>query len=568
MFVQARPCILSRLPSSRWTECAKWWTLRPQEAPTRASTWSRLRPELLAFLVALAFAVVAVASVALSERGALLFYDGDSVLLELVHRSIVAGEAPHWAMSAVLFMFPEIPTYLLLRAAIPAPEGAVMVNGVLTLSILYLLLRLIAARLTPVSANARWAALVGSGLFALCVALETGFDRESFQLASLLIFPTYYYGTVLVFFGVLGLTLRLLRSEARRVPIVVAIVVLTTLAIASNALYALWGAAPIVAGALIASLLKRLPWRDAVLLTGPTIVGLAVGFIARIPLGVFASPAALPYNHPGRELAAAIYYPKEAASLLLEGRRGVVEFLLLAILLAAAVLALVVVLRHRDLGPATVITALIGVGMPIGIYLFNVAAGTESTRYLQPFYWAPLLSVLVLVTRFLERRPSLGRSPRRWFAPAVAAVAAVAVVVPAVALVNRATLPYQRADCLEEWVAGRDITGLGQFWESRDLAAYGSPDVDLLQVQPNQHAFPWLVNLAHFYDAEPTYVVGSPAWAASVEDELGAPADRIECADYTILDYAGTDVTDVLHERAVLGARATAMQQGLIAAER
>lgn len=538
------------------------------EASTRVSTWSRLRPELLALLVALAFAVVAVASVVFSERGALLFYDGDSVLLELVHRSIVAGEEPHWAMSAVLFLFPEIPTYLLLRAAIPVPEGAVMANGVLTLTVLYLLLRLIAARLTPVSAHARWAALVGSSLFALCVSLETGADRETFQLASLLIFPTYYYGAVLVFFGVLGLTLGLLRSRARRVPLIAAIVVLTALATASNALYALWGAAPIVAGALIASLLKRLAWRDAVLLAGPTLAGLAVGMIARIPLGVFASPAALPYNHPGRELAAAWYYPREAASLLLQGRRGAVEFLLLAVLLAAAVFALIVVLRRRELGPATVIAALIGVGMPVGIYLFNVAAGTESTRYLQPFYFAPLLSVLVLVIRFLERRPSLAERPRRWLAPLVAGVAAVAVVVPAVALVNRANQPYQRAECLEQWIAGRDITGLGQFWESRDLAAYGSPEVDLLQVQPNQNAFPWLVNLAHFYDAEPTYVVGSPAWAASVEDELGAPAERIECADYTILDYAGTDVTDVLHERAVLGARGTAVEQGLIAAER
>ncbi|KRE22941.1 hypothetical protein [Agromyces sp. Soil535] len=539
-----------------------------QEASTRAATWSRLWPELLAFLVALAFAVGAVASVVFSERGAVLFYDGDSVLLELVHRSILAGEAPHWAMSAVLFVFPEIPTYLLLRAAIPVPEGAVMVNAVLTLSVLYLLLRLIAARLTPVSIHARWAALVGSSLFALCVSLETGTERESFQLASLLIFPTYYYGAVLVFFGVLGLTLGLLRTEARRVPVMAAIAVLTALATASNALYALWGVAPIVAGALIASLLKRLPWRDAVLLMGPTLVGLALGLIARIPLGVFASPAALPYNHPGKQLDAAIYYPREAATLLLHGRRGPFEFMLLAILLAVAVVALIVVLRNRRLGPVPVITALIGVGMPIGIYLFNVVAGTESTRYLQPFYFAPLLSVLVLVVQFLERRPSLGKSPRRWLAPVVAAVAAVAVVVPAVALVNRASQPYQRADCLEEWVDGRDVTGLGQFWESRDLAAYGSPDVDLLQVQPNQYAFPWLVNLAHFYDAEPTYVVGSPAWAASVEDELGPPAERIECADYTILDYAGTDVIDVLHERAVLGARATAVQQGLIVAER
>ena len=109
----------------------------------------RVVREALGALVAVALAVIALRHVLASARVSLLWYDGDSVLLPLVVRSIRAGEPFEWAMSPALFFFPELPVYLLCSLVTATPQQALALNGVLVLLGVYALVRAVANELMP-----------------------------------------------------------------------------------------------------------------------------------------------------------------------------------------------------------------------------------------------------------------------------------------------------------------------------------------------------------------------------------------------------------------------------------
>ncbi len=94
-----------------------------------AGRWVAIGREALGALVALALSVIALRHVVATPRVALLWYDGDSVLLPLVRRSLDAGQPFEWAMSPALFFFPELPVYLLCSVVTATPQQALALNG-------------------------------------------------------------------------------------------------------------------------------------------------------------------------------------------------------------------------------------------------------------------------------------------------------------------------------------------------------------------------------------------------------------------------------------------------------
>lgn len=527
-----------------------------------------LLSELAALAAAAGLAVVAVAHILSTDRAAILLSDGDSVLFELVHQSIRDGLPFHWVMSAVLFLFPEAPTYLVIRSLSASPQQAIITNAVLNLVVLYGLVRATSAILRTPRHRGILPALVGYGAVILCILLETTASRNSFELASLFLVGTYYYGTILGLFASVALVGWLLSRHDRPLGRGVwiagsAVVLLALLSTTSNPLYGLWVAAPIGFALLVIGLLTPVRWMTVIRIIALLAVGTLGGLLARIPLAPYFSPAAWPYVHPDRRLEALLFYPSRLLDLA-ETPLGAVEVVVVVLLVVSAITGLIVALRRRD-QPVLMFAAVVGAATPVILYTANVVLGTEAERYLQPLFFSPVLSLVVLCTVAAERVRAPSRAPV--IAGTAAAAAILIAVVPSTAAVATVvTSDYDRVDCLEDWIDDRDVTGAGLFWDIRDLEAYGDESVQLVQVVGTFAAFPWLINLAEYYDADPSYlVVQDPSWLADIESTLGEPAAVIDCPTYQIVDFEGTPGAEILAATVSDTGTAVARQNGFLA---
>lgn len=551
--------------------------VRPLEAGVRRPRSALVRTlahEALGAVLALALAVLALRHVLATERVALLWYDGDSVLLPLVARSVALGQPFEWAMSPALFFFPELPVYLGVSAVTVTPQQALALNGVLVLLAVYAIVRAAANELmTAATRPARIAvSVLAVVLLTMLVLTESSATATSLELASLLLTTTYYYGAVLAMLGTGVLVLRTVRTGRASVPVLVTLGLVAALTTASNPLYVPWSAGPVVVtlGLLVAA--RRLPWRPAALVAATLTVGAVVGYLVRIPLRPFVSLDPSTYVHPERAGATAAFFAAltddRAASA--SGDAGLL-LMLLGVLLSAG--GTVWALRARASR-----TVLVACALPLvtiaAVSVGVVVAGSETPRYLEPVVAMPLLALVAVceLTRTAVRQTRLHRPVRAL--RTLLAVGAAAVLVAGVAVTPgtaRAVVEarYTPVDCLDRWVdahrsAGRDPVGVGQFWTIRPLAAYAEQDVRLLQVRDTFDTYPWLVDLGAYRQARPDYVVigSGDVWTTPVEDSLGRPATITHCTGYDVYDYAGTRGADVLRERVVGSALAVLRQRG------
>ncbi len=234
--------------------------IAPAGPPSRRR-WVASGQEALGAAVALALAVIALGHVLVTERVALLWYDGDSVLLPLVERSIRLGQPFEWAMSPALFFFPELPVYLLCSLVTATPQQALALNGVLVLLAVYALVRAAANELMPAARRSARIAVsaVALGFVTAIVLTEYTATATSLELGSLLLTTTYYYGAVLAMLGTAVLVLRAVRTGRASVVVLVVTGLVAACTTASNPLYVPWSAAPVVVTLVLLSLARRVP---------------------------------------------------------------------------------------------------------------------------------------------------------------------------------------------------------------------------------------------------------------------------------------------------------------------
>ncbi|MGN8051093.1 hypothetical protein ACTJKO_15540 [Curtobacterium sp. 22159] len=525
--------------------------------------------EALGALVATALAVIALRHVVATARVALLWYDGDSVLLPLVERSIQLGQPFEWAMSPALFFFPELPVYLLCSLVTATPQQALALNGVLVLLAVYALVRAAANELMPAARRSARIAVsaVALGFVTLLVLTESSATATSLELASLLLTTTYYYGAVLAMLGTAVLVLRAVRVGRASVPVLVVLGLVAACTTASNPLYVPWSGAPVVITLVLLALARRLPWRPVLLLAGTVTLGSVVGYLIRIPLRPFVSLDPSTYVQPSRAAPTLGFFAAltddRAASAA-----GDAGLLLLFVGVLLSVGGTVWAWRVR-----TSRTVLVAAALPLvtvaAVSIGVVVAGSETPRYLEPVVTAPLLALVAVaeLARTAVRRTRVHR-PRRGIR-AVLALAAAGVLLAGVATTPGtvravAQARYDPAVCLDRWAAGRHVVGVGQFWTVRPLATYASTNVQLLQVRDTFQTYPWLVDLGAYRDAAPTFVVigSGDVWTTAVEDSLGSPAAITHCTGFDVYDYAGTAGARVLQRDVVDSADAIRRDRG------
>lgn len=541
--------------------------------PTGGSRWRARRlavgQEALGALVALALAVIALRHVVATSRVALLWYDGDSVLLPLVERSMQLGQPFEWAMSPALFFFPELPVYLLCSVVTATPQQALALNGVLVLLAVYALVRAAANELMPAARRSARIAVsaVALGFVTLLVLTESSATATSLELASLLLTTTYYYGAVLAMLGTAVLVLRAVRLGRASVTVLVVLGLVAACTTASNPLYVPWSAAPVVVTLVLLALARRLPWRPVGLLAATLILGSVVGYLLRIPLRPFVSLDPSTYVQPSRAGETLGFF-----AALTDDRAGSAAgdagLLLLLVGVLLSVGGTVWAWRVRT-SRAVLVAAALPLVTVVAVSVGVVVAGSETPRYLEPIVTAPLLALVAVaeLARTAVRRTQVHR-PRRGIR-AVLALAAAGVLLAGIATAPStaravAEARYDPAACLDRWADGRDVVGVGQFWTVRPLATYASTNVQLLQVRDTFATYPWLVDLGAYRDAAPTFVVigSGDVWTTAVEDSLGPPATITHCTGFDVYDYAGTSGAAVLQRDVVDSADAVRRERG------
>ncbi|PZF57728.1 hypothetical protein DEJ23_06185 [Curtobacterium sp. MCSS17_008] len=532
--------------------------IAPAPASRARRRWSAVGREALGAVVALALSVIALRHVVATERVALLWYDGDSVLLPLVERSIRLGQPFEWAMSPALFFFPELPVYLLCSLVTATPQQALALNGVLVLLAVYALVRAAADELMPAARRSARIAVsaLALGFVTAVVLTESSATATSLELGSLLLTTTYYYGALLAMLGTAVLVLRTVRTGRASVTVLVVTGLVAACTTASNPLYVPWSAGPVVVTLVLLAVARRLPWRPAAWMSGVLVAGSVVGYLLRIPLAPFVSLDPSTYVHPERAGATLAFF-----AALTDDRAGSaagdVGLLLLFVGVVASVGGTVWAWRVRTARTvlvATVLPLVTVVAVSVGV----VVAGSETPRYLEPVVTAPLLALVAVgelvrtaVRRTRVHRP--GRGLRLTFAVAGTVVLVAGIATAPGTITAVATARYAPAACLDRWADGRQVTGVGQFWTVRPLAAYASTDVELLQVRDTFETYPWLVDLGAYRDARPTFVVigANDVWTTAVEDSLGRPATITHCTGFDVYDYAGTPGAETLRRDVV-----------------
>jgi hypothetical protein len=521
--------------------------------------------EIVGVAASVAFAVVALAHALAGPKRSLLLTDGDSVLLPLIVQSLHRGQAIEWGMSPVLFVFPELPLYLLAAAVTTTVAAALLLSGVVNVAVLYALLRFVAGRVEtgrlaesgaqdPARGFPRpvLAALTGVAVFTLACLVETRPGGNTGELASLYLVTTYYSGTVMALVASVGLVMQLLLARGRVVWPAIVLAVVAALATWSNPLYLLWAAAPIGLALVVVTLVRlrsgpRGAWRAQAVSVSALVVGAVVGYLARAPLSAFIIADKNEYFRWGR-IGLSWSFFEGALEGLVTTPGGVAEAVAGGLAVVGSVVASVVVVRRRSSGVAAFgflfVTATFVV-VPLGL----LVTGSIATRYGLPFVFAPLVGIVVAVSAARGPAPS---GVRRVVAIACAAtlVATVVAEVPAGSSVVRAgSRPGDpAAACLTTWTRGKHVTGAAQYWTGRSLQAYGGPSVQLLQVTSDLEAYPWLTNLAPYRGATISYVVvarNAPGdehaeyWGDAL-NQLGNPAAVVDCGTYEIYDYRGT----------------------------
>lgn len=480
--------------------------------------------EAAGWFAALGTAVAVVAQVAASDRSALLFRDGDSLVVAMFARSALSDVPLDWAMSSVLFL-PESAVFLVLDALLPFDlDGVLAVNAVVNLLALYGALRLAAGRRRPGGAPVAWS-LLALGLVGLVAATETSASRDALELASLLLTTTYYSATVVAVVAVVGVLRRALDDGARpgvAELIVGAVAAASTL---TNPLFAAWASVPLTV--VLVALTRRPGDRRRLLaLAGSLLGGTVLGMVARIPFSAWIANTGAGYAQPERWAESLRSYADLLAARISEPPGA------LAALLVAALLALSIVRTARSTSTGERLVAASGWVVPLLVVVGAIALGTHAARYLQPVVFAPVLSLVAA--------PAARRLSATAARTAVAA-ASVALVVGGVLGILRLAAAVQRPDadldCVTSWVAASHRTGAGQFWTVRLPKAHLDDPSRLVQVDHRLNGYAWLVNRTDLDAGAVSYLV-EDAQTVPWDLPVDVTADRIvPCGRYRILDY-------------------------------
>ena len=482
------------------------------------------------WLAAVAVSLITAATVASSARAELVFRDGDSVVVAMLARSLLAVEHLDWAMSSVLFL-PETAGFTALDALLPlGANGLFAASAVMNLLALYGAIRLVAGRSRPGTAPVAWS-VTALAVFAVLAMTETSPSRDALELASLPLTTTYYSATVIAVVLAIGIVRRMLDRETRSPRALVSLVSLVSLgavaslATLSNPLFAVWATLPLSVVLLVFA--RRAPRRSLVLtLLGVLVGATAIGVIARIPFAAWIANTGAGYAQPELWHQSIEYYGR------LLGERLATPLGPVWMLIIAALMVLAAALSARASGSGARVVAATAWVAPLIVVVGAVALGTHAARYLQPVVFVPILALVAV--------PRVVMLPNRLRRPAAAIAAVLLVVAGGLSiprLVDAAQQPDDDLACVTDWVDASGRTGAGQFWSVRLPKLHLEDPSQLVQVDHRLNGYAWLVNRTDFAVGEVSFLVKDSQTVQWDLPRSAVPDEVVDCGRYSILDF-------------------------------
>lgn len=490
---------------------------------TRA--WVR---ELTGWMLAAAVSLITAATVASSVRAEMLFRDGDSLIVALLSRSLLSGDALDWAMSSVLFL-PESAAFTALDAALPfGVDGLFALSAALNLLALYGAVRLVAGRRREGTAPVAWS-VVALAVFGILAMTDVSSSRDALDLASLQLTTTYYSATVVAVVLSVGIVRRSLDRGRGSVWLSVASGVLALISTLSNPLFAVWATVPLVVILGVAAFAQRRAGsgRGRILIILSVLaVGTALGFVLRIPFAAWIANTGAGYAQPSLWQESVSYYARLTAERL-QSPAGVLGLLLIV---ALVIFAAVRTARATEPGERSV--AVMAWVAPLVVVVGAIALGTHAARYLQPLAFAPVLA-LVASPRALRLPVPL----RRQTAAVVGVLLLVIGGLSIPRLADAASHPDADLACVTDWVDASGRTGAGQFWTVRLPKLHLADPGRLVQVDHQLNAYAWLVNRTDFDVGEVSFLVEDAQTVPWALANAVLPENVIDCGRYSILDF-------------------------------
>ncbi|MEJ3403538.1 hypothetical protein WDJ51_02215 [Rathayibacter sp. YIM 133350] len=529
--------------------------------------WMRFGAEFVAVLIVFSAGVITLSKWYGTAWEINLLYSGDSLVLPLLHGSVIAREPFEWIFSSQLFFFPEAPLYFFVTLFVPSPRAALCGVAILNLILLYVLLRWCSRllfrhsrhRIIEVSV-----ALGATAMYVVYVLLEPVSDINGTAVASLYLLVAYYSGVIICGLACVGLTLWVTRAFTDppvRTWRTVFYVILTGLVVAlsagSDPLFNFQVSAPLIATLVIAGAARRLRWRWLLITVGTIGAATLAGAVLHQLWGRFTSLSVSSYVNFDN-LAVAFQFLKHVLRDTVSTPYGTLKLILAVGVLLITLLPIVRsflgsqrFLARWHVTDAEFVLAVFSWVSVVSLLSGAIATGSLTTRYLEPLFVFPLLSASYETVRFFRyllssvQRAELRASLSRFGTALVSAIACTILIGAAIAAPNAVDMATSSsrggAECTAKLPADAKA-GVGTFWLTRNWEVYGSHRYPILQVNGDLTVFPAMINMASYLHQEFTFVVVDP-WGFVTEDSvkpLGEPNSITECSGYRIYDYAGT----------------------------
>ncbi|GAB4206937.1 MAG: hypothetical protein OHK0022_34590 [Roseiflexaceae bacterium] len=499
-----------------------------------------------AFGLALAVAYVGFATGRISLD---LLYNSDALYLPVLYRDLASGQGMSgWALTPAPYFFPDMPLFFGLNFMLNNFQLAVIAYGLVQVLLfvagLTALSRLMAGR----NPDIQCLVPLAGALFFLY------FYAAPYPFFSLVFANAFHFSVMVVGIGCLaliGVTVARPRIDRVVVVCVLAVLLCSTLMVASDLLYVIQVLAPMMLSLWLLALCKQIPYRRALFysLLGLSLpVGLWAGTIlSRVLTGTDTRFALWPFS---------LQIVEVALSELLDWCRSLWfgHPLLPSAAICFALVGgrmLVLLIRGRKQPSRSAVRLLV-----VSFLAFQIVAsaltilytGVVMERYLLPLLVVPTFFGWPLLAAAARRLPRFLNSP--W----VSRITASAVILSCLVILAFNSVPQQvehLADYYPDLVRCMDVqteqrhlkSGLADYWQAKYISMLSHHGLRVVQLNTALRPWHWINNL-HWYAQPFDFVMIDHAQLPEfrldrrlVIERFGPPDDSFSCGSSEILVY-------------------------------
>jgi hypothetical protein len=508
------------------------------------------------FVIVLLIAGIALAHLYLTPWASLLLYNGDSLTLALIAKSIRTGESFHWILSSQLFLFPEGLFYAASSILVPATKYSFLLNAFLNLLSLFALYFLIAKSILKDVGRSEAFAISGLCLAVFYMLCEAQPEVNRRTIASIFLIATYYYGAILASLLLLYLHIELIKrcnaNASGRVKGLFgsSIVVITGLTYFSDPLLLLQFSLPFLTTVFLVGALQRLSYRHLGVAIVLQLLGLIAGQIFRHLCRDIIGNVVASYIDFGK-INASIMDCWSVVVEIVEHGLSLLEYsVMFGVLLVSVGLAIFLCARGRraffhgdsTLSTVSLIVVFFAVICPISTIFAIIASGNSYTRYFVPLVFIPALGLIPLFYMWKD----FSREKTLMFFFVFVLIAFVSYVSPRLTSAQSAGYSdSESVDCYNHYMSQKSFNAVGGFWTVRALDLYSTSGSRVLQIV-DFGRMRWMNNSSPYFNLSFNGVIvnksmgGAPApnfiYAETVTP-LGPYTKKLSCKEFDIYYY-------------------------------